>query len=68
MNIVSFQKSGDFYESFGDEARITASVCGLTLTARRSDGEAMCGFPIHSSQDRFAELIRAGYFVGLKPA
>lgn len=60
---ISFQRFGDFYESFGDEARIVATVCGMALTKRRSDNMPMCGVPAHSSADRFAELRAAGHEV-----
>jgi DNA mismatch repair protein MutS len=55
---------GDFYETFNDDAVITAKVCGITLTKRNNgtDGETpLAGFPHHQLDTYLPKLVRAGY-------
>lgn len=65
--IVLF-RLGDFYETFEDDAAITAQVCGIALT-RRNNGAAgdvpMAGFPHHQLDTYLAKLVRAGYRVAV---
>ncbi len=59
-----FFRMGDFYELFLDDAKVAASVLGLTLTSRDKDSDnptAMAGFPHHQLDSYLAKLIRAGY-------
>ena len=55
---------GDFFETFGDDAVITAKVCGITLT-KRNNGAAgeipLAGFPHHQLDSYLPKLVRAGY-------
>ena len=55
---------GDFFETFGDDAVITAKVCGITLT-KRNNGAAgdipLAGFPHHQLDTYLPKLVRAGY-------
>ncbi|MFM8179851.1 MAG: DNA mismatch repair protein MutS, partial [Candidatus Kapaibacterium sp.] len=55
---------GDFFETFGDDAIITAKVCGITLT-KRNNGAAgdvpLAGFPHHQLDAYLPKLVRAGY-------
>lgn len=59
---------GDFYETFEEDARILASVLGLTLT-RRNNGKAedvpMAGFPIRALDTYLPRLIEAGYRIAI---
>ncbi|MEN3027172.1 MAG: DNA mismatch repair protein MutS [Chlorobiota bacterium] len=65
--IVLF-RLGDFYETFEEDAAITARVCGITLT-RRNNGAAgdvpMAGFPHHQLDTYLPKLVRAGYRVAV---
>lgn len=49
---------GDFYEMFGEDARIASPILGATLTHR--NGNPMCGVPYHALDSYLAKLIRAG--------
>jgi DNA mismatch repair protein MutS len=55
---------GDFYETFNEDAVITAKVCGITLT-RRNNGAAgqmpLAGFPHHQLDAYLPKLVKAGY-------
>lgn len=59
---------GDFYETFGEDAIITAQVLGITLT-KRSNGAAadqeLAGFPYHSLDTYLPKLVRAGHRVAV---
>lgn len=59
---------GDFFETFEDDAILTAKVCGLTLT-KRNNGEAgntpLAGFPHHQLDNYLPRLVRAGYRVAV---
>lgn len=59
---------GDFYETFGDDAVITAKVCGITLT-KRNNGAAgeipLAGFPHHQLDVYLPKLVRGGYRVAV---
>lgn len=49
---------GDFYEAYGEDAKIAADVLGITLTKRKD--EIMAGFPHHSLDAYLPKLVRAG--------
>lgn len=59
---------GDFYETFGDDAVITARVLDIVLT-RRGNGSAseveLAGFPYHALDSYLPKLVRAGYRVAI---
>jgi DNA mismatch repair protein MutS len=59
---------GDFYETFGPDAIITAQVLGITLTKRNngsaSDNE-LAGFPHHALDTYLHKLVKAGYRVAI---
>lgn len=55
---------GDFYETFDDDAVITAKVCGITLTKRNNGKEGqtpLAGFPHHQLDVYLPKLVKAGY-------
>ena len=54
---------GDFYELFGDDAKLASGVLGVTLTARQ--GIPMCGVPAHSYSPYMAKLLKAGHKVAI---
>lgn len=59
---------GDFFETFNEDAKITAKVCGITLT-KRNNGAAgempLAGFPQHQLDNYLPKLVRAGYRVAV---
>lgn len=59
---------GDFYETFSQDAIITARVLGIVLT-KRANGKAshieLAGFPHHSVDSYLPKLVRAGYRVAI---
>ncbi len=59
---------GDFYETFGKDAIIAASVLGIQLT-KRNNGAAMheelAGFPHHAVDNYLPKLVKAGYRVAI---
>ncbi len=65
--IVLF-RMGDFFETFGDDAIITAKVCGIVLT-KRNNGAAgdvpLAGFPHHQLDTYLPKLVAAGYRVAV---
>lgn len=60
---------GDFYETFGDDAKLLAKELEITLTARSPDtsGERtpMAGVPHHAVDSYLGRLIRKGYKVAV---
>lgn len=59
---------GDFYETFGEDARIASQVLGIVLTKRHSGAAAdedLAGFPHHSLDTYLPRLVRAGYRVAI---
>jgi DNA mismatch repair protein MutS len=65
---VLFYRLGDFYEMFGEDAKIASSVLDLTLTSRNKNSAnplAMCGFPYHSMKPYLAKMVKAGYQVAI---
>lgn len=66
-----FFRLGDFYEMFGDDARLASGLLGLTLTTRDRGVEdvdarmPMCGVPHHSATGYIARLIAAGHKVAI---
>jgi len=61
-------RMGDFFETFDDDAKITARVLGITLT-RRGNGAAgetpLAGFPHHALDAYLPRLLKAGYRVAI---
>ncbi len=60
---------GDFFETFGDDARLLSRELEVVLTARSPDtnGERtpMAGVPHHAVESYLARLVRKGYKVAL---
>ncbi len=52
---------GDFFELFGDDAKLGSKVLGITLTAR--SGEPLAGVPIKAADAYMSTLVRHGYKV-----
>lgn len=65
-----FFRLGDFYEMFGDDARLASKELDLTLTSRdkskaEEDRIPMCGVPYHSAEGYIARLVARGYKVAI---
>ncbi len=59
---------GDFYETFGDDAKKASEILGITLT-KRANGAAsfvdLAGFPHHAIDTYLPKLVRAGQRVAI---
>ncbi len=56
-------RMGDFFETFDDDAVLTAKICGITLTKRhngKSDASPLAGFPHHQLDTYLPKLVKAG--------
>jgi DNA mismatch repair protein MutS len=61
-------RMGDFYELFGEDARLASEVLNITLTKRNQksgDDTLMCGFPHHSMEAPINKLLDAGHCVAV---
>ncbi|MGA9271222.1 MAG: DNA mismatch repair protein MutS [Lutimonas sp.] len=59
---------GDFYETFGEDAKVAAGILGIVLTKRGSGSEsetALAGFPHHSLNTYLPKLVKAGLRVAI---
>lgn len=58
---------GDFYETFGEDAVVTAKILGIVLTHRNngSDRTELAGFPHHSLNTYLPKLVKAGKRVAI---
>ncbi len=60
---------GDFYETFGEDARLLARELDVVLTARapdaRGDRTPMAGVPHHAVETYLGRLVRKGFKVAL---
>lgn len=61
-------RMGDFYETFEEDAKVTAKVLGITLT-KRGNGAAgeipLAGFPYHALEAYLPKLLKAGHRVAV---
>ncbi|WP_311492110.1 DNA mismatch repair protein MutS [uncultured Anaerococcus sp.] len=67
-NAILLYRVGDFYETFFDDAIITAKVLSLTLTGKECghvDRAPMCGVPHHVIDTYVNRLVKKGYKVAL---
>jgi DNA mismatch repair protein MutS len=62
--IVLF-RMGDFFETFGDDAKLAAKILNITLTTRdkKSNPTPLAGFPHKALNQYLPKLIDAGYCV-----
>ena len=61
-------RMGDFYETFLEDAEITAKVLGIILTKRangKASNVALAGFPYHALDNYLPKLVKAGYRVAI---
>jgi DNA mismatch repair protein MutS len=65
--IVLF-RLGDFYEMFGEDAKLASGILQIALTTRdkgKEDPLPMCGIPYFASETYISKLIRAGHKVAI---
>jgi DNA mismatch repair protein MutS len=63
-DVILLFRLGDFYEMFGDDAKIAAEVLELVLTSRemgKGRRIPMCGVPYHAADRYIARLLAAGH-------
>ncbi|HTP53483.1 MAG TPA: DNA mismatch repair protein MutS [Thermoplasmata archaeon] len=60
---------GDFYETFGDDAKLLSREVDVVLTARSADARGartpMAGVPYHAVETYLGRLVRKGYKVAI---
>ncbi|MDR1725471.1 MAG: DNA mismatch repair protein MutS [Bacteroidales bacterium] len=54
---------GDFYETFGEDAVITAKILNIVLTSRAGDN--LAGFPFHAVDTYLPKFLKAGKKVAI---
>lgn len=65
---IVFYRLGDFYETFDEDAELTARELDLVLTSRpqgKNQRTPMAGVPHHAAESYIAKLIAKGYKVAL---
>jgi len=59
---------GDFYETFGEDARKASQILGITLTRKAAGNGEYCdlaGIPYHAVEQYLPRLVRAGLRVAI---
>ena len=58
---------GDFYETFGEDAKKAAAILDIVLTQRNNGGDktALAGFPHHALNTYLPKLVKAGLRVAI---
>ena len=67
-NAILFFRLGDFYETFDEDAEITARELDIVLTSRPIGNGArvpLAGIPYHAVENYLARLIEKGYHVAI---
>lgn len=65
---IVFFRLGDFYETFDEDARITARELGIVLTSRemgKGNRVPLAGIPYHALDNYLTKLIQGGYKVAI---
>lgn len=61
---IVFFRMGDFYEMFGEDAKIASEILGIALTSRSHGKKApkipLAGVPYHAADRYLAKLLQAG--------
>ncbi len=63
-----FFRMGDFYEMFGEDAKVASKILGLTLTSRDKSSAnpiPMAGVPYHAVNKYIAQLSQLGYKIAI---
>mgnify|MGYP005838640923 CR=1 FL=1 len=64
QDVILLFRLGDFYEMFGEDAKLAAQVLELVLTSRemgKGRRVPMCGIPYHAAERYLAKLLAAGH-------
>jgi DNA mismatch repair protein MutS len=67
-NTILFFRLGDFYETFDEDAEITARELDIALTSRpvgKGVRAPLAGIPYHAVENYLARLIEKGYHVAI---
>ena len=67
-NTILFFRLGDFYETFDEDAEITARELDIVLTSRpigKGVRAPLAGIPYHALENYLARLIEKGYHVAI---
>lgn len=64
--VIRLIRMGDYYEAFGENAKLVARICGLCLTNRM--GKLLAGFPVHHADEYIAKIRSAGLTVDVGTA
>ena len=67
-NAILFFRLGDFYETFDEDAEITARELDIVLTSRpigKGIRTPLAGIPYHAVENYMARLIEKGYHVAI---
>src|SRR5689334_33631 len=67
-NTILFFRLGDFYETFDEDAEITARELDIVLTSRsigKGERAPLAGIPYHAVENYLARLIEKGYHVAI---
>src|SRR5215208_5350413 len=67
-NTILFFRLGDFYETFDEDAELTARELDIVLTSRSVGKGArapLAGIPYHAVENYLARLIEKGYHVAI---
>ena len=67
-NTILFFRLGDFYETFDEDAEITARELDIVLTSRsvgKGNRVPLAGIPYHAVENYLARLIEKGYHVAI---
>ena len=65
---ILLYRMGDFYETFGDDAKIVAKELDIALTARDKNSEnpiPLAGVPYHALDNYLSKLIKKGHRVAI---
>ena len=65
---ILFFRLGDFYEMFGDDAKVASKVLEIALTSREAGPQGrvpMCGVPHHAAEGYLEKLVRSGFKVAI---
>ncbi len=65
---ILFYRMGDFYEMFGEDAKLASRILGIALTSRDKDkatGVPMAGVPHHAADGYVQKLLAAGHRVAI---
>ena len=64
---ILLMRTGDFYTSFAEDAKVVSDVCGLVLTRTQAQDitAEQAAFPAHSLDSYLPRLVRAGKRVAI---